>query len=470
MGRITQAEAQTRLTQIDNYLDRVEAHNGADVNDGRIALTDGIDFNAARNMLARLERDAGGARLTPETRRQIADYRRRLGEVEPRVLKEQIATNLREYNTHMRWAEQHRVTGHPEFAVGELQVAHRFYQQAKTQFDRLNRAPNHGDITALSQTIGHIPTELRAKAGQVGEAAFAARLRADRTAIETSTAHPSTEHTQAAATALRNGRELVACVRTAFPHQGAALSAELGRVGDFSGLAGTVRGQITGQVRVQQEASRLSHNIDTELTRVSGLVDTLKTSPHIAESRDGTAAALTQVERQVNQLKTLGRQHPEHRAEFDRQVAAFQARINPLRAELDRLAEVDPHLLSMESPAEILRHQASLLKFERGHLTRRAERAIENIAQFLNANPDVRGIQIEVHSDNQGDRAHNRTVTQERATLIRNALIERGVDASRLQAQGYGPDRPQRPNLTAAGRAANRRVEIHIVRPAAQHA
>jgi len=40
-----------------------------------------------------------------------------------------------------------------------------------------------------------------------------------------------------------------------------------------------------------------------------------------------------------------------------------------------------------------------------------------------------------------------------------------GIDADRLQAVGYGPDRPVAPNSTKQGRALNRRVEFVIVGP-----
>ena len=45
---------------------------------------------------------------------------------------------------------------------------------------------------------------------------------------------------------------------------------------------------------------------------------------------------------------------------------------------------------------------------------------------------------------------------------MRNALVHLGVNADRLSSRGYGQTRPIRPNLTAAGRAANRRVQIVV--------
>jgi len=40
--------------------------------------------------------------------------------------------------------------------------------------------------------------------------------------------------------------------------------------------------------------------------------------------------------------------------------------------------------------------------------------------------------------------------------------VNAGVEASRLDAKGFGPDRPVAPNITSSGRAQNRRVEFHI--------
>jgi outer membrane protein OmpA-like peptidoglycan-associated protein len=47
---------------------------------------------------------------------------------------------------------------------------------------------------------------------------------------------------------------------------------------------------------------------------------------------------------------------------------------------------------------------------------------------------------------------------------VKDYLVSKGVDASRLEAKGLGPDRPAESNKTAAGREANRRVEFVIAK------
>jgi OOP family OmpA-OmpF porin len=55
------------------------------------------------------------------------------------------------------------------------------------------------------------------------------------------------------------------------------------------------------------------------------------------------------------------------------------------------------------------------------------------------------------------------TLSQARAEAVRDYLMKRGVEASRLQAVGYGRDRPADRNNTQEGRAKNRRVELIVV-------
>lgn len=74
-------------------------------------------------------------------------------------------------------------------------------------------------------------------------------------------------------------------------------------------------------------------------------------------------------------------------------------------------------------------------------------------------------LRIEGHTDDTGSAAINDALSQRRAEAVRAALIQRGVSPSRLIAVGYGASRPVGDNATEAGRALNRRIEIHIQRP-----
>jgi outer membrane protein OmpA-like peptidoglycan-associated protein len=87
---------------------------------------------------------------------------------------------------------------------------------------------------------------------------------------------------------------------------------------------------------------------------------------------------------------------------------------------------------------------------------------LEEIADVLKARPDITSIEVQGHTDNQGEAAHNLELSQNRAQAVVGMLIKLGVDAGRLQAQGYGDKKPLMPNVSEANRARNRRVQLMI--------
>ena len=72
-------------------------------------------------------------------------------------------------------------------------------------------------------------------------------------------------------------------------------------------------------------------------------------------------------------------------------------------------------------------------------------------------------LQIVGHTDSDGDAAYNQTLSEGRARSVANTLIANGVPAGRIQTFGRGESQPVASNLTPAGKAQNRRVEIVIL-------
>jgi outer membrane protein OmpA-like peptidoglycan-associated protein len=71
-------------------------------------------------------------------------------------------------------------------------------------------------------------------------------------------------------------------------------------------------------------------------------------------------------------------------------------------------------------------------------------------------------VRIEGHTDSRGKHDHNMQLSQSRAESVRQHLVGLGIDMSRMEAKGFGPDQPIETNKTAAGREKNRRVEFFI--------
>jgi outer membrane protein OmpA-like peptidoglycan-associated protein len=92
-------------------------------------------------------------------------------------------------------------------------------------------------------------------------------------------------------------------------------------------------------------------------------------------------------------------------------------------------------------------------------------RVLTAVVSALRAQPVIRRIGIEGHTDNVGGDEANLSLSQRRAQAVATWLIQHGIDAARVEARGFGASRPIVPNDVASGRAANRRVEFHILDP-----
>jgi OOP family OmpA-OmpF porin len=84
---------------------------------------------------------------------------------------------------------------------------------------------------------------------------------------------------------------------------------------------------------------------------------------------------------------------------------------------------------------------------------------VKEIVAMLKANPSLK-LSVEGHTDNVGGAAANKTLSENRAKSVMNAIVGGGVAATRLSAAGFGQENPVADNRTEAGRAKNRRVEL----------
>ncbi|MBK7538198.1 MAG: OmpA family protein [Myxococcales bacterium] len=99
----------------------------------------------------------------------------------------------------------------------------------------------------------------------------------------------------------------------------------------------------------------------------------------------------------------------------------------------------------------------------RAEIQKRSNSLLDEVARVLNAHPEISKIRVEGHTDNQGNDAYNKSLSQRRADAVRVYLVKQGVDAARLEAMGYGEEQPKADNTTKEGRASNRRVEFTIL-------
>jgi outer membrane protein OmpA-like peptidoglycan-associated protein len=124
-----------------------------------------------------------------------------------------------------------------------------------------------------------------------------------------------------------------------------------------------------------------------------------------------------------------------------------------------------------ESEAAAIRREGNLLAISlRGDVTFDTNSAIvrpglyseiDRIASILIKYPDT-VIQVEGHTDSTGSESYNMDLSSRRAEAVKNLLVQKGVEPSRILTIAYGESKPIASNDSDYGRAKNRRVEIKV--------
>jgi outer membrane protein OmpA-like peptidoglycan-associated protein len=100
--------------------------------------------------------------------------------------------------------------------------------------------------------------------------------------------------------------------------------------------------------------------------------------------------------------------------------------------------------------------------WNKASIQKRSHKLLRNVATVLAAHPEVTRVAVEGHTDDQGDDAYNKDLSQRRADAVRTFLVGAGVDEGRLVAIGYGEERPLVANDSSKNRAKNRRVAFTL--------
>ena len=118
-----------------------------------------------------------------------------------------------------------------------------------------------------------------------------------------------------------------------------------------------------------------------------------------------------------------------------------------------------------ENEQKQLNQYAKTILFDTGKATIKFQSAevLNQILNVLKKYPNSR-FRIEGHTDSTGKKAKNMILSQNRADAVKVYLIQGGIDASRLESQGFGPEKPIASNKNKKGRELNRRVEINLIK------
>ena len=213
---------------------------------------------------------------------------------------------------------------------------------------------------------------------------------------------------------------------------------------------------------------------------------------YLAEQQAKTALEMAKRKHAEKEVETLRKEKTEvvmmarekeiarARAEAEARAREADARAREAETALEQARKAREEAAELTKQTEQLKKQLSELEakqtarglvltlgdvlFETGKasLLSGATNNIDKLAKFLNENPE-RQILIEGHTDNVGSETYNLELSRNRANSVRNALLDRGIESSRIRTEGYGESRPVASNESSSGRQQNRRVEIVIL-------
>jgi len=108
-------------------------------------------------------------------------------------------------------------------------------------------------------------------------------------------------------------------------------------------------------------------------------------------------------------------------------------------------------------PPEPARTTTVLFDFDSSQLNEDDREIIRTHAKFLTENPEFI-VKIEGHTDERGSQDYNKRLGVERANVIRNELIDQGVQSKQVAITSYGEEKPKSQGQNESAWAANRRA------------
>ncbi|HSN72476.1 MAG TPA: OmpA family protein [Steroidobacteraceae bacterium] len=234
---------------------------------------------------------------------------------------------------------------------------------------------------------------------------------------------------------------------------------------------------------VQQVAPSEIRRAQTALDRASAMaadnedLDLIEHEAYIATRYAETASALVaanDAEARIGSLEDLREQivlenSKRQAAAAQMRAASAQQRASTLEMRAasaeQRASELAEALESMQAKETergvVLTLGDVLFETDKAQLKPGAATSLDRLAQFMVDYPERR-VLIEGHTDSRGSDQYNQRLSRDRADTVRDALVLRGIDPTRIVTVGRGEAYPVATNETVAGRQQNRRVDIVI--------
>jgi outer membrane protein OmpA-like peptidoglycan-associated protein len=209
------------------------------------------------------------------------------------------------------------------------------------------------------------------------------------------------------------------------------------------------------------------HHKDTDVDQPAYLAtqNARLAQAHAATKADDARVAAGQIERDQIMLTARTREAENAKQSATNARAVADVALNQRDQATEETALVQAELDALKATPTprgmVLTLGDVLFDTGRAELKSGATRKVDQLAQFLMEHPDRR-VQIEGFTDSVGTDSYNEDLSQRRADAVKAALINRGIEPSRIGTEGYGKAYPVANNNDSGGRQLNRRVEVVI--------
>lgn len=220
------------------------------------------------------------------------------------------------------------------------------------------------------------------------------------------------------------------------------------------------------QLRQSEQALKRAESLlkqDAETEKVEHSAYLANRYAEIAAERGNRARLQEQIATAEKRREQLSLQAESLKAERARSEARqAQTEAQRARAEAERLKSEMEALQATQTPrGMVLTLGDVLFDLDKADLKSAGLRTVERLAQFMEEYPERR-VRIEGYTDSTGPDDYNLGLSERRAQAVRDALMQEGIDSSRVEVKGFGEQYPVASNDSASGRQQNRRVEIVI--------
>jgi outer membrane protein OmpA-like peptidoglycan-associated protein len=206
---------------------------------------------------------------------------------------------------------------------------------------------------------------------------------------------------------------------------------------------------------IQAESDRVKAESDARLAAAQLETDRLK-----RDTDAQTAAAQAEADRLKHENDA---QRAATQADLDRAAKEkAQADVDKAQLRAQLLLQFNAILQTRDTARGLIVNMSDVL-FDTAKFSLRpaAREKLARVAGILEGHPGLR-MQVEGYTDSVGGDDYNQTLSENRATSVRNYLTGAGIPETSVSAKGFGKTEPVASNNTAAGRQQNRRVELVV--------